>query len=533
MISALVAVVSLIVAQDDREAEMFGAPTSTVASSTVSRDAEIFGAEPERPKEPEAATPAPATEGETFDAEGMERAPGESTLSERLGENENPLAIGGLLWLRLDYSAIDDDYPETFPLNAPSFADAYFDARPNDRVRAYLRGRLRYDPTVREGEVSAFGTTEEQVRVQLDQVWVKLDIERILFVTLGKERVKWGTGRFWNPTDFLNQETLDPLAGVTLFDERLGVPLVKLHLPLESLGWNFYAVGTFEGAKAPENVGGALRAEILVAQTEFSLSVAGKKDNPARFGASVSSGIGPFDLRGEIALQHGNRSLFLRGQCSPNAAIDRFERGDFTLAELQDPNEIAELGAAFSRRDDWIPQAVLGAELGVAYGDDDSIYFGGEYFYNPAGYDDRDLYPCLAARGAFTPFYLGKHYAGAYVFLPSPGRWDDTTFVLSSIANLSDRSDVTRFDVRVKVLTYLDLNAFANVHFGAKGSEFRFAVSTRPLDVNRFLSQLPADPAIRAEAERGLQDPRVRPLVSGLELAAPLFEVGAGASLSF
>ena len=32
-------------------------------------------------------------------------------------------------------------------LNAPSLLDAYFDARPNPRVRAFILGRMSYNPT--------------------------------------------------------------------------------------------------------------------------------------------------------------------------------------------------------------------------------------------------------------------------------------------------------------------------------------------------------------------------------------------------
>lgn len=511
----------------DREAAIFGTEpeeasnTSTLApaQSDAERDREagIFDA-PDR----ESAAAPPSPEGELLE-EGLRPAPGFDELEANLGEKDDFLAIGGLVWLRLQYFAIDADDPEEFPLSGSSFADAYLDARPNDRVRGYLRGRLRYDPTVRAGSFDQFGQPQQQVGVQLDQLWLKFDIERVVFVTAGKERVKWGAGRFWNPTDFLNQEALDPLAGVTLFDERLGVGLVKLHLPIESLGWNFYAVATFDGARSIEEAGGALRAEILFAQTELALTVGARKNQPERIGASISSGLGPIDVRGEIALQHGNRGTFVRGRCAPNDFVRRVNEGGLTLGDLS-VDGIPELGEAYDRRDDWIPQAVVGVELPIGYGDDDSIYFGAEYFFNDAGYKGEEIYPCLAARGAFTPFYLGKHYAAAYVFLPAPGRWDDTTFVLSSIANLSDSSDVTRLDYRVRVLTYLDINAFVNVHFGEPGTEFRFASAIDPIDV----AQLPEQAQGAIE-----QNPQLAALTRGLVVPAPAFELGVGLSLNF
>lgn len=509
---------------DAREAAIFGGPgesassTTATVSSQPARDDAIFG--------PSGGETSAGADGDR-DAGALGPQTSAGLVEERLRESADYLAIGGLIWLRLQYNGVDADHPSTFPLDSPNFADVYFDARPNDRVRGYARGRLRLDPTVREGQVNAFGQVEQTTRVQLDQLWLKFDIDRFLFVTLGKERLKWGVGRFWNPTDFLNQETLDPLGGVALFDERLGVNLLKLHLPIESLGWNFYAAASTDQAVSPDHLGGVLKAEILVAQTEVSVSVAGRKDNPARLGATVSTGLWLFDLRAEVGLQHGNRSTFLRGTCAPAVAIADINSGNLPEGFTDNPSLDAfpALGTAYSRRDDWIPQVLGGAELGLNYGDGDVVYVGAEYFFNDAGYDDSSLYPCLAARGGFTPFYLGRHYAAAYVLFPQPGLWNDTTFILSSLANLSDLSNVTRIDYRVKVLTYLDVNAFASVSLGQAGDEFTFATKLDPVT-------LPAGTPSEVTA-RLAADPRFALLLSGLEVPKPIFQVGFGLSLAY
>jgi hypothetical protein len=78
---------------------------------------------------------------------------------------------------------------------------------------------------------------------------------------------------------------------------------------------------------------------------------------------------------------------------------------------------------------------------------------------------------------AFTPFHLGRHYAGAFVDLPRPGSWNDTTFTLSALANLTDKSGVVRLDHSVLVLTYLRVETFVQGHVGARGGEFRMAFS--------------------------------------------------------
>lgn len=453
----------------EREADMFGG--STPASD---REAEMFGGDEETPL-PESG-PAQTRDERVLSGDVMTQ----STIEDRLAEKQDPLAIGGLMYLRMQYDVREEGDPEEFALRAPNLLDVYLDARPNDRVRGFARGRLNYDYTVDEDATNPLtGEPQQKTSVALDQLWLKFDIARAVFVTAGKQRIKWGSGRFWNPTDFLNNERLDPLS-VTTFDERLGVTLLKAHIPVEALGWNFYAIATLDEASSPQDVGGALRGEFLVGLTEIALSGAVRRNNPYRLGADLSTGLGPFDLHVEGAVFYGDERPFYRGDFEFPATF---------------PEE-------YSREDEWIPQVSGGAEVGIRYSDEDTMYLGAEYFYNGAGYDDATLYPWLIAQGRFTPFYLGRHYAGAYSLLPGPGQWDDTSFVLSGFGNLSDRSFLVRFDYNVTVLTYLSFNAFSSVAFGENG-EFNF----------------------------GLELPAIGEF-PGVDLAQPLFDVGVGLRIS-
>jgi len=103
---------------------------------------------------------------------------------------------------------------------------------------------------------------------------------------------------------------------------------------------------------------------------------------------------------------------------------------------------------------------------------------GGEYFFNSLGYDDPGIYPGLLARlNDFSEppqfFYLGRQYAALFLLLPAPGSWDLTTFALSTLGNLSDRSFITRLDYSYTLLTHLRFEAFVSVHYGKTNGEFR------------------------------------------------------------
>ena len=52
---------------------------------------------------------------------------------------------------RAEHGAICTPIPTIGRLASPNLLDAYFDARPNDRVRAFILGRVSYDPTAPPG----------------------------------------------------------------------------------------------------------------------------------------------------------------------------------------------------------------------------------------------------------------------------------------------------------------------------------------------------------------------------------------------
>ena len=130
------------------------------------------------------------------------------------------------------------------------------------------------------------------------------------------------------------------------------------------------------------------------------------------------------------------------------------------------------------------------------YSDEDVVTVGAEYAYQEDGYRDREVYPFLLFGApalvpaavpvsrqdpaAFSSFYLARHYAGAFVLLPGPGAWNDTTFTLSVLGNLSDRSFVARLDHSVLALTYLRVETFVAAHVGRRGGELRLGIDLPP-----------------------------------------------------
>ena len=462
------------------EEDLFGAPTPTSTPTSTSPSPSPQPAQVESPSplrgegrgEGHSVTPADAREAELL---GDRDRPG--LLGHVAARQDDPLSIGGLLYLRAAATWNRGVAPADWPLSSPNLVDTFLDVRPNDRVRGFVLGRLFYDPTLPPQATDLLGRTtpQSQTRGALDQAYVNFDVDRTVFVTAGKQHVKWGVGRFWNPTDFLHPVRRDPLAQ---FDDRTGLAMVKAHLPWEARGWNLYGLaileditGVNQGPGSVGQVGGAARAEVVLGGAELAADLVAQRGHKPRFGLDGSAAIWDLDLRGELALTSGR------------------DAPHWALTEGADPTQAASWRLV--ELDRITPQLVLGVEWSHKYSDQDALVAGLEYFFNDAGYDSAQVYPVLLASpylapgtpAAFTPFYLGRHYGAAYLSLPSPGRWNDTTLTGSVIANLSDGTLVVRLDHAVLINTYLTLETYLAGHAGHEGGEFRFGGTIPPQQV--------------------------------------------------
>lgn len=395
----------------------------------------------------------------------------------------DPLAIGGTLYQTLDVPLTRGIAEGEQGLSLPLQVDVYLDGRPNDRVRTYVVGRLLYDSSKDAYGKATAGSTGFTVpgavtktalpvnpQVVLDQAWIKFDVDRVAFISLGKQHVKWGTGRIWNPSDALNPQRRDPLQP---YDLRLGSNLASVQVPWEAEQANFYAVALFDDpqpASTLQQLGGALRIEGLLGPAEVGFDAVGRAGETPRFGADLSSPLGPFDSYVEAAFlsNDGHLSntqwLGLPANAGPSTSIN----------SLYASNGLP--GSAL--------QIVGGLNYTFAWRDNRSATLGGEYFYNELGVTDASLYPVLLYQGRYTPFYLGKHYAAIYLSAEGPDAGNKTNYNLSTLTNVSDGSYVSRLDFTWLLLDYLTFGAYASVNYGNKGGEFNFALDTPALTGN-------------------------------------------------
>jgi len=400
------------------------------------------------------------------------------------GVPENPLSIGGQLYLRQVVTAGTHRPPAAWTNSVPILADGWFDARPNDRVRGMLRARMTFDPTVTS--TSFFGATQDGgPTVVLDQCWLNFDIGRSVFVTAGRQHVAWGAARFWNPNDLLHSTRRDALA---LFDARVGQTMLKVHVPWEQRGWNFYTIELFESldhAGTLGQIGGAARAEAVFGTSEVGIDGIVQRGFRPRAGADVSAGVGPIDVYAEGVIMKGTDRP--RWREIPNPVP-----GGGILLESYTPDKVT-------------PAASGGLNWAFKVTDQDTITVGAEYFYQSAGYTRKTIYPWLIFQGSFTPFYLAREYAAAYAFSTIPGTNGNQSLTLSGLSNVSDRTGIVRLDWGATVLTHLRLEAYVAGRLGAAGGEFRFGYSSGPQTINGISIPAVDLPAPVADAGLGLR----------------------------
>jgi hypothetical protein len=435
---------------------------------------------------------------------------GDPNAAPRLSQDtapDDPLKVGGQLYLRALYSrpgATSIDTATGMPTQSlttsmPSLVDAYFDARPNDRVRGFVLGRMSFDPTLASSSTLPAGGSSVTASAPLlsgaartrgpttllDQLWLRFDIMHTVFVTAGRQHVKWGTARFWTPTDFLHPQARNPIAA---FDARPGFTMVKVHVPWEAQGANFYAFALVEGVTQTDargvpitgsdasgtlqQMGGAARAEFVLGAAELGLDSVVYKGRKPKFGGDLSFGIGDFDLYVDAALRYG--SEIPRREYNP----EMVPTTDVTTDGMQRAvpfNKWLDDQYPLTYRVGIKPQVSVGGTYSLKYNDNDVFTVTGEYFYNTLGYDDPRVYPSLFLTNAFPFFYVGRHYAAIAAIAAAPYSWNYTTFTLSTLGNLSDQSFITRLDYSLVMLTHLRFEAFGAVNYGRREGEFRLA----------------------------------------------------------
>jgi len=231
-------------------------------------------------------------------------------------------------------------------------------------------------------------------------------------VLIGRQRIAWGSGRFWNPTDLFNPYNPTQLER----DERIGVDAVLVEKNLDALSRLSLAYAPQRGAAHSR----ALRYRTNMANTDLTV-MAGEFRGDRVVGVEFAGRLGEASLYGEAAYTH------------PDA------------------------GPAFTR-------AVLGSEYAFV----NTLTVGIELYWNGAGTADE-------ARYDFTRLFAGaiqnvaRRYAGGHL------RYEITPLLRSDnylIVNLDDGSRFVAPGLVYSLAADWDVGAGVQSFHGPGDSEY-------------------------------------------------------------
>ena len=365
----------------------------------------------------------------------------------------DPLVVGGKMRSSVMEFQLEDHHND-FMLN-PSRVELYLDATKKGDVRFLTRGSFTYDPTINENTIDMLtGQKDKKLQGGLDELKVMFPVKKKLFFTIGKQKIRWGSAHFFNPTDFLNNTNFDPLLRD---DERSGVSLLKVHAPMGRA--NLYLVDKLDDTQKGDQTALAGRFEFALKSSEIALSALTRKSKPSVYGADLSLAVFNADLYVESAIK---------------TASDKVKYGPDTSQNADDASVVSYK----DRRLKDFATTTAGLSYDFKYGVNHTFTLVAEYFNNPEGYSTKNDYIYPLRAGAYEPFRMGQDYAMLVLYLPKPGRLNNIELSTLNMANLTDSSYLSRFTLRSDVLGDITMEFDITRHYGESGGEMRLGTIT-------------------------------------------------------
>lgn len=346
---------------------------------------------------------------------------------------------------------------------------------------------------------------EHHPRLVISELSLRLELFETVDVTVGKQRVVWGTGIANNPTDVINppRDPTDPAF------QRAGTWQLKVDVPLENLTWSAFFAPTilhsevgvpvaafawpdfaFRSAAKRDNElhwSAGARLYVLVADTDLNLWVVWSNlDAPndatgtastfadkTRLMASASRLLGDqIEVHGELRLQTGSSRVYVDEDCVvDDAALVGCAFGG-----------TAPIARTDLESDELVPHALLG----FRWLPPDESVFTVEYLYAGDGYDNDELAAFFALQAlvrdrtraglpvptlgpastdglpARNPVDVLRQHT-LFLSYTRPRIFDDFTVGVGAVVAVEDLSSLVNVSLTWSAREWLQLQAFAFV----------------------------------------------------------------------
>lgn len=279
--------------------------------------------------------------------------------------------VGGvkISGLSLDFLPVQNVHfqAQTSLLALPSgIASASIDASADLRVSDFERFRasvqFRYDP---EGEQYTTPT------ILLDELFIDTEIGKKVFFRLGKQRISWGVGTWFKPSDVLSLAAIDPDDPTA---SREGPFAFKADMPIGLNHAMLYLVPPLSGNAGAFSAAG--RYDWVVGGWELSFAGFGRTDMQVspRAMFTFTGAIGSIDVYGEQVLLWGADRTFVKQGDTP---------GSYATYRLDDRVFL---------------QSTLGFKYSKSTSQGFSLSLNLQGYYNGTGYADARILLNTAAR---------------------------------------------------------------------------------------------------------------------------------------
>ena len=308
---------------------------------------------------------------------------------------------------------------------------AYADLRASELVRLYAGGSFDYDP-------NAYLSTKTYATptFSLDELFVDTALENKVFFRLGKQRISWGVGYWYKPSDVLSLSAIDPDNPTAA---REGPFAFKVDMPMKLNHAMLYVVPPVNGDAGSFSAAG--KYDLVVNGWELSFAGFGRTDMLARPRGifTFTGAIGAFDVYGENVVLYGSDRTYVRESSTTPGTYETYRVENIPFMQ-------STLGIKYS----------LSNTNGLSF----SAHVQG--YYNGTGYADSSI---LQNRAASTAVQRSSTYqstdltqAGMWYLAGSTsisgrfGEGRNLTVVTASgyaLANFSDKS--VRFNPQLSV----------------------------------------------------------------------------------
>ncbi len=327
------------------------------------------------------------------------------------------------------------------------------DLRLTNGVKGFINLDAYYYPQ-EHIEYQTFETSDETYFVEenvesdhtVKEVFLDANIDKKVYFRVGKQRLQWGRGYFFNPTDLINIEKKNFL---DMDSNREGVYGLKVHIPF-GVAYNLYGFLDVGDEIDTEYFAWAGKLEFLIKNTEMAFSGWTKKGHHPIYGFDFSSRIGSVDIFGELSLS-----------------------AEETVKKLNDDFSISQ------NREEWIPRGSMGFMKSFDFLNvSDRILVAGEFYYNHTGYydnvfegDGKTL--ALLLNELYEPNNLSVYYTALF-FSCQKFIVSDLTLSFSTIHNLIDSSCILLSGLDYKPIYDFTVELTTACYIGKDNAEYTF-----------------------------------------------------------